>query len=516
MTKETCRKYFAVLIVLVFSFTVWGEQLSAERIARNKAIADIRMGDFSVRVTDVDGSVGAGATVTFEQQKHDFHFGNAMNLSAFSDSKYLDTMAAYFNQAGMQWEFEWDETEPRRDQVTFQYAKQVCAWAKAMGLTARAHAFGWGTTTYGNVPTWQIGLSKSELVEEMLERCWDVYENFGDTSFTDYDILNELTASYCGFYQDEAGYDGIAAMYNLADSLFTGEVYVNEFDIIGGSAGSRLRNVMDDIIDEGGVIQGVGMQAHVMSNETTQDVIDAMDAFDSYGVRTKVTEAIFGGSDNAQADCMEEILVGCFSHTSCDGFMTWGVQQSEMTYSTSNHWWDSNWNPRPVVKRYKDLVFDEWWSENESETTGSNGIATGDVFYGTYLITVSAPGNAEQKTVTATMTRDEGEKQIEVQLDGEYWSSSVAPEKNGSHSALQVNAVPKSDMVEFIIRNGNTYNTNISVYNVKGEKVWGRSVKNQYKVTWNHGAAQRISSGTYFVRADVGGQRLQQRFVVLR
>lgn len=504
-----------ILFLFMISCFVFAAELSALRVEQNQAIADIRMGDLSVLVTDVDGSSGPGASVKFEQQEHDFRLGNAFNLSAFTSNKYLDTMEAYFNHGVHQWEFEWDETEPRDGNVTFEYADRVLAWAKSVGIDMRAHAFAWGVS--GNVPNYQSSMSESELRAEMLERVWDIYNHYGDTSYTDYDIINEMCPGK--FYQNNAGWQGVADMYALADSLFTGEVYVNEYEIIdGGSYVNPLNKIIDSIEAHGGVVQGVGMQAHVIMNADQEDNQYALDNFwDRYQIRCKLTEAIFGGNDNTQANNLESVFRTAFAHTSVDGIVMWGVWRGGMTYSLDNHWWDSNWNPRPIVQRYKDLMFDEWWSEEENETTGNNGVATGDVFYGTYKITVTAPGDAETKVVNAAMTRREGSKQIEVQLDGEYWTTEVVSEKPAAKlTGLQVSALAKSNCVEFTVPNGNAYHTQFTVYNIKGEKVWSKKVRNQYKIRWDLNGGRAVSNGAYFVKVDNGKQQVRKRFVIAR
>lgn len=520
--NSSVKVYGTILLVLAMFAVLMAADLSAKRAKQDQAIADIRKGDFEVLVLDQDGSPTENCSVKFEQLKHDFHFGNAYNLSAFTNNKYLDTMAAYFNHGAHQWEFEWDETEPRQDQVTFEYANRVNAWAKSEGISMRAHAFAWGTSS--NVPNWQSGLSQTALRAEMIERVWDVYDEFGDTTYTDYDIINEMVPGE--FYQDEAGWAGVAAMYNLADSLFTGPVYMCEYDLAdcGASHWRPAKTIYDNITDAGGVVQGFASQCHVIegADNDDYDLHDEVmeDLWDTYGTRFKITEAIFSGSNQTtQANMLEGYLRSLFSHTSADGFVAWGVWQSGMTYSTSNYWWSSSWSPRPIVARYKSLVFDEWWSGNENETTGSNGIATGDVFYGTYKITVKSPGDEETKVVNSSvMTREDGTKQITVNLDGEY-SDAPATRSAGLAAnpvAMRINSRSNAQSVDFVITNGNSFNTNIAVYNVKGEKVWSKSVNKQYKITWNYGAGRRISSGTYFVRADVGKQQLQQRFVVLK
>lgn len=510
--RYTGSVWWMIAFVASIQFTLHAEPLSPLRIEQNKAIADIRMGDLSVLVTDQDGSPVPGATVTMEQLQHDFHFGTALNIGSFGFQEYLDTAAAYFNHAVHEYEFEWVTVEPRRDNLSYNTADMVLNWCRYNNISMRAHALAWGNNL-GDVPSWQNDLSSAELLEEMLERVQDVYDHYGDTSYTDYDVINEMTptGSYTGyFYQNAVGWDGVAQMYAMTHNLL-GQAYMNEFSVPGGLE-DALHDVMDSIIAHGGIIDGVGMQAHTLSNVNSNTYKATLDGFwEKYQTRAKFTEVVIRGSESNQAAAYENLYRTAFAHTSCDGVLIWGFWENEL-WEPEGAWWTSDWTPKQVVSMYKGLVFDEWWSESESGTTGADGISTENVFYGTYKIRVDAYGGEHTKIVYGTMTREEGEKQVEVQLDGEYSIRDIAG--LDQNYGLQVNPVLMSGTVEFNINSGNSFDTELSVYNVKGEKVWSRTVNKQYKVRWDYVGSQ-VSSGTYFVKADNGLKQVQKRFVIV-
>jgi len=51
----------------------------------------------------------------------------------------------------------------------------------------------------------------------------------------------------------------------------------------------------------------------------------------------------------------------------------------------------ASWHPKPGLAHWKDLLFNQWWS-NEVATTNDSGIASFNVFKGDHRITVSHSG----------------------------------------------------------------------------------------------------------------------------
>lgn len=525
-----------VLFVTALIFVSSAEDLSALRAQQNQAIDDIRKGDFSVIVTDQDGSLVPGATVEFEMLEHDFRFGMMMNpdmatSTSANGQKYRDTVKTYFNHTVDGWNFEWVTCEGSRDNVRFSPADNVVNWAKENGLTIRGHALAWGVGS--DVPRWQESLNKSELQAEMIERVDDVYDYYGDTTFTDIDVINEMCpglehsveSSLDGtFYHENAGWDGVAAMYNRTREKLNCPAYVNEYDILSGGYAWTLSHVIDSIEAHGGTVDGVGMQAHTLKSVNTGTCNQILNHFwNNYQTRITLTEIIVAGptesggyADTVQMNNLDRLMRLGFAHTAMDAMLFWGFWQTDFWSSAvEGCWWYSNWTPRPVVTAYKDLVFDEWWSDT-SVTTGSNGVGLGRVFYGDYRITVTAPGDAEAKNGTYTMTRSDSTKEITIQLDGEYAGIRDAARQASKSYNVEVRHDRSAGRFEFNILNGNSFNNVLSIYNIKGQRVWQKELANQYSAAWNYNADRHVPNGTYIARIDNGAHVITRKVAIIR
>lgn len=517
-----CLVIFAILSVPTAA------ELSALMREQNQSIEEIRKGDFTVNVTDQDGSPVPGATVEFEMQAHDFVFGQCVNAGRISNQTYTDTCKKYFFQAVDEAAFEWVSCERSRDNVSFSGADHVVNWAKENGLSMRGHALAWGVG--GDVPNWQESLSKSALTAEMIERVEDVYDYYGDTTFTDVDVINEMCPGFSNtvannldgsFYYENAGWDGVAEMYTRAHELLGG-AYVNEYDVLSGGYAWDISHIIDSIEAHGGVVDGIGMQAHTLTTvnmNTSKQVLDYL--WNTHQKRVKFTEAIVSGptgsggySDTVQMNALENLMRVGFAHTSVDGILFWGFWQNSL-WAPEGCWWTSDWTPRPVVDKYKELVFDEWWSDT-SATSGSDGVAVGRVIYGDYKITVTAPGGVESKNVTRTMARSDSAKEITIQLDGEYAGVRPRASNPTAQSGLFVYHNRNDGHYVFNIPSGNSLSSRIFVYNVKGEKVWEKTLRNEYSAEWNYNSGKNISNGTYIVHVENDIQKESKKLIVLR
>jgi len=78
------------------------------------------------------------------------------------------------------------------------------------------------------------------------------------------------------------------------------------------------------------------------------------------------------------------------------------------------HWcqnaplFERDWTPKPALATYRDLVFDEWWSEAEA-VTDAEGRITLRVFKGDHRVTIHAGDEPVEAAVairapTATQT----------------------------------------------------------------------------------------------------------------
>lgn len=105
----------------------------------------------------------------------------------------------------------------------------------------------------------------------------------------------------------------------------------------------------------------------------------------------------------------------CFSHPGIDGFIMWGFWDGK-------HWadnaplYDKDWNLKPEGEAWMQLVFDQWWTD-ENGNTDARGRWQTRAFLGEHRVTVTGPGGEMvQREAVVTRGRD---NRVVVELAGQ-------------------------------------------------------------------------------------------------
>jgi|GEM_PF-4326242 len=160
----------------------------------------------------------------------------------------------------------------------------------------------------------------------------------------------------------------------------------------GGLQSERFKTFLDELFDADAPIDGIGFQAHIPS--TLPSILDVKDRLDEYTARydvpIKITEydTNVGTSDQLAGDYMKDFLTMIFSHDNVEAFIMWG-------FWDGNHWkanapmFDMAWNLKPAGEQFNQLVFGEWWTDEQS-TSDANGNVAFRPYKGTHTITVTS------------------------------------------------------------------------------------------------------------------------------
>jgi GH35 family endo-1,4-beta-xylanase len=214
------------------------------------------------------------------------------------------------------------------------------------------------------------------------------------------------------FFQRRLGYGIISEMAWMAKAGNPdATLYVNEYGILWDS-GFNLDSYIVQIrnfLANGVPIGGIGCQGHSgalhqpgMSAEHVQDALDRLSVFH---LPIKITECLFDVDDEqTQADEMRKILPIYFAHPSIEAIVMWG-------FWAGAHWrpwaalWREDWTPTPQGLAFRDLVYNQWWTQVSGKANAS-GIFQTEAFYGDYQIT------SEGKTQKGALRKKE--KSLEV------------------------------------------------------------------------------------------------------
>jgi endo-1,4-beta-xylanase len=381
------------------------------RKAANDRIEKYRKTDLAVVVRDDAGAPIPGAQVHLKLKRHAFGFGTAIAhdpiMAATADgARYREEVPKLFNKIVFENTLKWPVYESSWGR---EGADAIFNWLPSTGITmARGHNLIWPGVSY--LPQDVIDMLHASPVDKDKLRA-RIDSHFTDIlsytkgRLTEWDVLNEPYNNKD--VQAALGDAEMAHWFQLAKSLDpNAKLYINDYSITesGGNDFQHQNgffNIIKFILDNGGPIEGIGLQSHFDSNLTPPDrVYEVLDRFASFGKELQVTEFDVNVKDEqAQADYTRDYLTICFSHPAMKGFMLWG-------FWAGAHWlpdgamYRLDWSERPMLGAWKDLIYKQWWTDVQG-TTDANGVFRTRGFLGDYDADVAAPGKTQTVSMTA-------------------------------------------------------------------------------------------------------------------
>ncbi len=413
--------------------------------ARNR-IENIRTAGMDVTVVDGEGNAVEGASVEAVLQSHTFDFGSAVAAPSINGNTgdaetYRETFLENFNRAVLEnamkapaWRGEYGAS------LGPDAARSALEWTEEQGVPMRGHALLWTTYDWMGVDADQSDDAISEAVAESItERAaefegrlpeWDMHNH---PMFYD-EIWQDIGQEYVLDWWEAA---------NEADS--EAAMYANEINILGSdSLLTRYDEYISWLLENDAGVDGIGFQGHFGLSSLTppEELWSRYDQFARHDLPLIVTEFDVQINDrtrqnevDAQADYLRDFLMASFAHEAVEGVMSWG-------FWASNHWrptaayYDEDWSLRPHGEAYRDLVLDEWHTE-ESGETDSEGALSFTGFKGEYELTVSADGTE----TTRTATLGDGGSTLEIDLSAsEEDAESDGDDESGSDGGSESDA----------------------------------------------------------------------------
>ncbi|MGD0200582.1 MAG: endo-1,4-beta-xylanase [Bryobacteraceae bacterium] len=424
----------------------WAQDASW-RAAAAARIEHIRKADIAVVVRDDAGNPVPNAPVHVKMKRHAFGFGSAvagqMLMQASADREtYRQYILQMFNQVVLENDLKWPPWESSPS-----YAVPALEWLRANGITdIRGHNLIWPGRA--NLPTDVVQMLDATPVNQQTLRD-RIHNHFIDIlgatrgMLTDWDVINEPYANRD--VQAVLGDAEMAQWFRWARELAPGvKLFVNEYNILeaGGmdlAHQDGVYNIVQFILDNGGPVDGVGLQSHFDLNLTPPErVLEVLDRFAQLGKELKVTEFDVSTTDERlQADYTRDFLTATFSHPSITGFLMWGF------------WEGADWRPSAAMVRrdwttklnyevWMDLIYRQWWTDVEG-TTGADGVFRTRGFLGDYDITASG------QTLPLTVARG----QVDYALVGRQTAGAINPNGVVNAASFLRGPVAPGEIVEF-------------------------------------------------------------------
>ena len=375
-------------------------------------------------VVDSAGNAVPDASVSVAMQRHEFGFGSAVQAYRVRDNNpaydtYKQKTSELFNLATLEnnlkwppWEGEWGTN------WTQQGAQDAVAWLAGEGIDVRGHTLVW--PGYNELPqsvkTILDGAplnatEQQQLRDAIASHIADVAGTFAG-QLSVWDVVNEERANHDVMDNLSEGDAAMVTWFQQAQAADPASArYINDYGILssGGDVNSWAQqaylNTIQYLVDSGAPIDGIGFQSHFREAELTgpEQLWQILDRFQQFGLDMQITEFDFETTnEQLQADYTRDFLTAMFAHEGVDDVVFWGFWEDA-------HWrpdaalFNSDWSIKPNGQAYLDLVFGEWWTDEDLQTdVAGQGTVRG--FKGDYSVEVSALGLSE--TVEGTLSDD--------------------------------------------------------------------------------------------------------------
>ncbi|MEQ8210832.1 MAG: endo-1,4-beta-xylanase [Lacipirellulaceae bacterium] len=397
----------------------------------------IRKADLEVTVTNSLGVALPGATVEIRQQKHAFGFGSAVEAFRLRDEThpnydpanaiYKQKVEELFNVATVENALKWWPWENDLGNHSNQTGIDAVDWLNERGIKVRGHNVVW--PGYENLPpsmralldaspNWDAA-QQQQARDAVVAHIADVAGTF-DGKLVAWDVVNEPRTNRDLFDRLDEGEQIVEAWFHAARAA-DAEVplFLNEFSIVnsGGLVDTDAQQQFFDRLQglkaAGVPLGGIGMQGHFTDLDLTgpEQVWAILDRFATLDLPIEITEFDYQTNDQQlQAEFTRDFLTAVFAHEGVENLTMWGFWEGA-------HWrpeaalFDEQWNIKPNGQAFLDLVFNQWWTEEEL-TTDDEGKVSLLGFKGEYEVIIS---HGDER-VTSTLSLEDDGYVLEVQL----------------------------------------------------------------------------------------------------
>ncbi|MDI1248478.1 MAG: endo-1,4-beta-xylanase [Lacunisphaera sp.] len=364
------------------------------------AIRQHRMGTLVI-------TTAPGATVRVEQTRHEFWFGAALANQAFDGrmapadlARYRELFLANFNSAVTENALKWPDMERERGKVNYTTVDAMLAWTDAHGLPLRGHNIYWGIRKF--VQPWLQELDDTTLRATLAARGRDIGRRYRGR-FAEYDLNNEMI--HGNYYADRLGPRITHEMTQWVHAEDpAAKLFLNDYDILTGVRLDQYVAHIRELLAQGVPVAGIGVQGHLHAETFDRAQLrHALDTLAQFGLPIRVTEfnvpgqrspfydqpafhtvALTPAQEEAKARELADYYRICFAHPAVTGILMWGFWEGA-NWIPQSSLYKLDWTPTPAAHAYRDLVFNQWWTQADV-TADANGRAEVPAFFGTYRV----------------------------------------------------------------------------------------------------------------------------------
>ena len=251
----------------------------------------------------------------------------------------------------------WDVTQPTQTTFNFQPGDELVAFAQAKGMRVRGHNLCWHSQlppwlapyALGATPAQMATLLQNHITAEVTHFkgqvfAWDVVnEAFNDPSGSAAPGLRDsIWYDQPGIGQSGTGY--IEQAFRWAHAADPNALlFYNDYSIEGpGAKFTAVYNMVQDFVQRGVPIHGVGFEMHLTTNgyPSAAGLAQNMQQLAALGLQAHITEMdvrlpvdsngnASAANLQAQAQVYQTIMTVCLQQPNCTAFQVWGVSYAD-------------------------------------------------------------------------------------------------------------------------------------------------------------------------------------------
>jgi endo-1,4-beta-xylanase len=273
--------------------------------------------------------------------------GNKFLGTAVDGPPDYEHLLTYFDQLTPGNAGKWGSVEAERDVMSFDALDTAYDFARANGLRFKLHTLVWGQQQ----PAWLAALPLEEQRAEIEEWFAALAERYPDADMVD--VVNEplhAVPSYADALggAGETGWDWVVESFELARRYFPkSELLLNDYNILIMEPFTRQYLAIIELLDERGLIDGVGLQGHFLERAELPVVETNLDTLAAAGLPIYVSELDVNFADDARhAGRLRDLFSIFWSHPSVVGVTHWGHLQGR-TWRPNAYLLRANGSERP-------------------------------------------------------------------------------------------------------------------------------------------------------------------------
>ncbi len=380
-------------------------------------IDSLRKAELQIVVYDLNGTPVPDVAVQVRMLRHHYGFGSAVVASMIAnnpewDSTYeahllnLDGQGHGFNEVVFENALKWPAWEENWITTPDQTAS-AAQWLVDHGMRLRGHNILW--PGFSHLPDDIEAHQEDPLyIKTRLFAHLEEIVNYPgiDSSVAEWDVLNEITTNRDleMAFAGTAGYTTGRELYPEVLMKVVAEAplvytYVNDYVTISsgitqGPLYEQYKQFVQEIVDAGAPLHGIGFQAHVDAQlPSLYDVQAILDDFYTiFGLSAKITEFDFDDQvpDGVAGSYMRDFLTMVFSHPATESLLMWGFWDGAH-YRNNAPMFRADWSLKPAGTAFIDMVFGQWWTDTVLVTDVA-GVAQVRAFKGLHQIQVDCGG----------------------------------------------------------------------------------------------------------------------------